>query len=201
MFNPKAPDLHSPQQETHHTNELSNGMDKYAHENHASNPSTTPSLTATASPSAAAYVQTPIAVIGVSCRLPGHITTPKHFWDFMMASRVASNEPPETRFSLAGHYDGSHKPYTMKTPGAMFMDADPSDFDAGFFGVNHMDASSMDPQQRQLMEVAYECLENAGIPLEKLAGARVGCLVGANTVGTLNTQYTMGDIGLTVCAT
>ncbi|ROV86996.1 hypothetical protein VMCG_10817 [Cytospora schulzeri] len=108
--------------------------------------------------------------------------TPKHFWDFMMASRVASNEPPETRFSLAGHYDGSHKPYTMKTPGAMFMNTDPSDFDAGFFGVNHMDASSMDPQQRQLMEVAYECLENAGIPLETLVGARVGCIVGANTV-------------------
>ncbi|KAH8203671.1 hypothetical protein TruAng_002201 [Truncatella angustata] len=100
-----------------------------------------------------------------------------------MSSNVASNEPPATRFHLAGHYDASHKPYTMKTPGAMFMEeVNPADFDAGFFGVNHMDASSMDPQQRQLMEVAYECLESAGIPVESLAGARVGCIIGANTV-------------------
>lgn len=115
--------------------------------------------------------------------------TPKNFWDFIMASQVASTTPPESRFSLPGHYDGSQKPYTMKTPGAMFMDVDPSDFDAGFFGINHMDASSMDPQQRQLLEVAHECLENAGIPLETLHGARVGCLVGANTVGMLHIHH------------
>ncbi|KAH7304433.1 beta-ketoacyl synthase [Stachybotrys elegans] len=65
----------------------------------------------------------------------------------------------------------------------MFMeDVDPAVFDASFFSINYADASSMDPQQRNLMEVAYECLEIAGIPIEKLSGRRVGCLVGANTV-------------------
>lgn len=180
-----APDLlHSDHHEANHEQGTSNGVENELHENKASSSSITSPLAVTAHQSAGGYKQSPIAVIGMSCRLPGHIKTPKHFWDFMMSSRVASNTPPESRFNLAGHYDGSQKPYTMKTPGAMFMDVDPSDFDAGFFGVNHMDASSMDPQQRQLMEVAYECLENAGIPIEKLNGARVGCLVGANTVGT-----------------
>ncbi|KAI0883761.1 reducing type I polyketide synthase [Annulohypoxylon maeteangense] len=127
-------------------------------------------------------IQEPIAIIGMACRLPGHCSTDKQFWDFMMEEGVAKNEPPETRFRLAGHYDGSQKPYTMKTPGAMFMeDVDPADFDAQFFNVNHAEASSMDPQHRNLLEVTYECLENAGIPLEKLSGQRVGCVVGTNS--------------------
>ncbi|KAK8108104.1 uncharacterized protein PG998_010117 [Apiospora kogelbergensis] len=171
-----------PNGERHLGSWLSNGAQNHPQVDHEAAPGAAPTASTAGNPSAPGYVQTPIAVIGMSCRLPGRIMTPKNFWDFMMASRVASTTPPESRFSLPGHYDGSQKPYTMKTPGAMFMDVDPSDFDAGFFGINHMDASSMDPQQRQLLEVAYECLENAGIPLETLHGARVGCLVGANTV-------------------
>ncbi|KAK6220535.1 hypothetical protein LQW54_001980 [Pestalotiopsis sp. IQ-011] len=65
----------------------------------------------------------------------------------------------------------------MKTPGAMFMeDVDPAAFDAQFFQVNSSDACSMDPQQRVFMEVAYECLENAGIPKGKVEGTRLGCI-------------------------
>ncbi|KAI5862010.1 reducing type I polyketide synthase [Durotheca rogersii] len=119
----------------------------------------------------------------MACRLPGHCHTPKALWDFMKAGGIAKNDVPKSRFSLDGHYDGSKKPYTMKTPGGMFLeDVDPADFDAQFFNINHMDASSMDPQQRNLMEVAYECLENAGVPIESLSGKRVGCLVGASAV-------------------
>lgn len=43
----------------------------------------------------------------------------------------------------------------------------------------------MDPQQRQLLEVTYECLENSGIPLEKIRGTRAGCVVANNAVGEL----------------
>lgn len=136
------------------------------------------------------YIQAPIAIVGMACRLPGHCQTPQHLWDFMMQEGVATNEPPESRFNLSGHYDGSQKPYTMKTRGAMFMeDVDPSDFDAQFFNVNYSDACSMDPQQRVLMEVAYECLETAGIPIESLRGKRVGCIVGASATGEIPLSY------------
>ncbi|KAI1747185.1 reducing type I polyketide synthase [Xylaria castorea] len=129
------------------------------------------------------HVQTPIAIIGMACRLPGRCSTPNDFWDFMMHGGVASNEPPQNRFNLSGHFDSSAKPQTMKTPGAMFMEfVDPAEFDAQFFNINDSDAIAMDPQQRNLMEVTYECLENAGIPIEKLSGQRVGCLVGASAV-------------------
>ncbi|KAI0502950.1 reducing type I polyketide synthase [Xylaria bambusicola] len=129
------------------------------------------------------FVQTPIAIVGMACRLPGRCATPDDFWNFMMKGGVAANTPPPNRFNLAGHFDASRKPQTMKTPGAMFMeDVDPADFDAQFFSINNSDAIAMDPQQRNLMEVTYECLENAGMPMEKLSGKRVGCLVGASAV-------------------
>ncbi|KAJ3569536.1 hypothetical protein NPX13_g6050 [Xylaria arbuscula] len=129
------------------------------------------------------FVQTPIAIIGMACRLPGKCANPKDFWHFMLRNGVASNTPPPNRFNLAGHFDGSRKPQTMKTPGAMFMEeVDPADFDAQFFNINHSDAIAMDPQQRNLMEVTYECLENSGIPMERLSGQRIGCLVGASAV-------------------
>ncbi|ETS73451.1 hypothetical protein PFICI_15056 [Pestalotiopsis fici W106-1] len=125
----------------------------------------------------------PIAIIGMACRLPGHSMSPRDLWEFLKDGKVADITPPANRFRLQGHHDGSQKPYTMKTPGAMFMeDVDPAAFDAQFFQINASEASSMDPQQRVLMEVAYECLENAGIPKEQIDGTRMGCIVGASAV-------------------
>jgi acyl transferase domain-containing protein len=105
-------------------------------------------------------------------------------WEFISDGKVADTKPPASRFEIQGHYDGSQKPETMKTPGGMFIeDFDTADFDAQFLNINHADASSMDPQQRILLEVSYECLENSGIPKEQLESKRVGCIVGASAVG------------------
>lgn len=84
---------------------------------------------------------------------------------------------------MKGHYDGSTKAGTMRPPGGMFIDADPADFDAPFFGISKVDAIAMDPQQRQILEVVYEGLENAGITLQDLDGAPYACLVGSYAVG------------------
>lgn len=136
---------------------------------------------ATSKPSS---TQDAIAVVGMGCRLPGNSNTPDALWDFIERGSVAHNEPPKTRFNLRAHFDKSRKPHTMRSPGGMFLEnIDPKDFDAGFFNTSRVDAIAMDPQQRQLLEVVYECLENAGIPLEKLDGAAVGCFVGSYSVG------------------
>jgi acyl transferase domain-containing protein len=130
------------------------------------------------------YRQDPIAVVGLSNRLPGHSNTPTKLWEFLERGGVAENTPPKSRFSLDGHYDGSLKPHTIKTPGAMFLeDMDPAEFDAAFFNISRTDAISMDPQQRMLLEVVYEGLENAGISLEKISGDAFGCFVGSYAVG------------------
>ncbi|KAJ8114821.1 hypothetical protein ONZ43_g4810 [Nemania bipapillata] len=126
---------------------------------------------------------TAIAVVGMACRLPGGCESPKDLWEFIVNGGIASNQPPASRFNLDGHYDGSLKPLTMKTPGGMFMDkVDPADFDAAFFSIDFAGACSMDPQQRLLMEVAFECLESAGIPKEKMSGENIGCIIGASAV-------------------
>jgi len=123
------------------------------------------------------YVQDPIAIVGFACRLPGNCNTPKEFWDFLERGGIASLLPPETRFSLETHHDGSKKPGTMASPGGMFINADPRDIDAPFFKLSKAEAVSMDPQQRQLLEVVYEGLENSGITMEELNNEPIGCFV------------------------
>jgi acyl transferase domain-containing protein len=135
------------------------------------------------------YVQEPIAVVGIGCRLPGNSNSPKALWEFLERGGIAENRPPETRFNIDTHHDGSKKPNTMRSPGGMFLESiDPKKFDAAFFGISKGDAIAMDPQQRQLLEVVYECLENAGIPLEKVDGEAIGCFVGSYAVDYADMQ-------------
>jgi len=134
---------------------------------------------------AASQTQVPLAVIGMSCRLPGQSNSPSSLWEFIERGGIASNAVPSTRFDLNTHYVGSPKPNTMRSPGGMYLESiDPRDFDAPFFNISREDAIAMDPQQRQLLEVVYEGLENAGITLESLDGAPVACFVASFTCGT-----------------
>lgn len=130
------------------------------------------------------FIQEPIAVIGFACRLPGQNTSPRALWNFLQRGGIASNRVPESRFNVKGHHDGSKKPGTMRPPGGMFLeDVDLEKFDASFFEISRAEAVSMDPNQRQLLEVIYEGLENAGIPLESIDGAPVGCFIGSYAAG------------------
>ncbi|KAE8146743.1 ketoacyl-synt-domain-containing protein [Aspergillus avenaceus] len=124
--------------------------------------------------------RTPIAVVGMACRLPGENNSPHDLWQFLLKEKRAGNEVPSSRFSQDTHHDGSRKPKTTRSPGGMFLESiDLETFDAGFFNISPAEAPSMDPQQRQLLEVVYECLENAGIPMKQWDGASVGCFVGS----------------------
>ena len=135
-------------------------------------------------PKKTAHVQVPVAIIGMACRLPGESDSPHKLWDLLERGGIARNEAPESRFNLRTHHDGSKKPKTMRSPGGMFLEnVDPRNFDAQFFGISRTDAIAMDPQQRQLLEVVYECLENAGVSIEMLDGADVACFVGSYAVG------------------
>ncbi|KAK7955014.1 polyketide synthase [Apiospora saccharicola] len=146
------------------SHEISNGINGHA-------PSPTPAT------------QTPVAVVGLACRLPGKSNSPEALWKFLLDGGVADPTPPEHRYNFSTHYDGSQRPGTMPSPGGMLLrDVDLTAFDASFFNIGHAEAAVMDPQQRQLLEVTYECLENSGVPLEKLRGTRAGCVVANNAV-------------------
>lgn len=143
----------------------------------------------------AQYLQDPIAVVGFACRLPGDCNTPTALWDFLERGGCADVTPPNSRFRLKGHHDGSRKPKTMVCPGGMFLEnIDPRDFDASFFKLSKMEAISMDPQQRQLLEVVYEGLENAGIPLKALDGRRFGCFAASYASGIASRRASQSSV-------
>jgi acyl transferase domain-containing protein len=123
----------------------------------------------------------PIAIVSAACRLPGHVSNPHKLWELLQSGGTAvSNEVPKSRFSSEGHFDGSGRPGTMKALSGMFIeDIDPAAFDASFFNLTRADAIAMEPQQRQLLEVVYECFENGGIPIEEVSGKQIGCYVGS----------------------
>lgn len=135
--------------------------------------------------------QEPLAVVGLACRLPGGSSSPEKLWDFLEEGKVASNEVPPSRFNFAGHWDGSHKPGTMRPKGGMFLsekDVDLSAFDASFFEVAGTEAIATDPNQRQMLEIVYEGLESAGIPLERINGTSTACFVSSFAVDYLDIQ-------------
>ncbi|TYK78990.1 hypothetical protein E0F50_09905, partial [Streptococcus pyogenes] len=61
-------------------------------------------------------------------------------------------------------------------------------FDAAFFSISPREAATLDPQQRLLAEVAWESLEDAGLPADKLAGSPTGVYVGGFMLDSMLTH-------------
>ncbi|KAI0401620.1 reducing type I polyketide synthase 10 [Xylaria palmicola] len=125
----------------------------------------------------------PIAICGLACHLPGKSDSPRAFWDLISQGRTGQCEVPKSRFNVDAFYhpDGD-RPGSIVTRGGYFIDKDVREFENSFFGINNLEALYMDPQQRQLLEAVFECLENAGVPLEKASGSNTGVYVGNFTV-------------------
>ena len=100
-----------------------------------------------------------VAIVGLACRFPG-ASNPQEFWDLLREGRSAVVPSPRLPGIEAG-----------------FLPA-VEDFDAEFFGISASEAQTMDPQQRLLLEVAWEALENAGLPPQQLAGQRGSVFIG-----------------------
>jgi len=120
-----------------------------------------------------------IAIIGMSCRLPGSVSTPDEFWELLARSRTGYTEIPDSRFSAKRHFHPNPgKSGSTNARGGNFLTHDLTAFDAPFFGFTQQEAISLDPQQRLLLECTFEALESAGIPKHEVVGKDVGCFVG-----------------------
>ncbi|MGW2635307.1 type I polyketide synthase, partial [Streptomyces chattanoogensis] len=128
--------------------------------------------------------QEPIAIVGMSCRLPGGVRSPEEFWELLKDGRDGISTFPTDRGwdldLLAGDGSGS-----SATAEGGFIDA--ALFDAGFFGISPREAVTMDPQQRILLESSWEALERAGIDPESLRGTETGVFVGTSGIDYINT--------------
>ncbi|CAM9794666.1 unnamed protein product, partial [Phaeothamnion confervicola] len=130
-----------------------------------------------------------VSVVGWSCRLPG-ANSPTELWSLLSEGRCAISRVPSDRFSLEkyGHPRRQErgKSYTWA---AGVLD-DIWGFDPTVFGISPREAEQMDPQQRIMLQLAWEALEDAGIRPSSLAGKEVGVYVGASM-----TEYAHGLYG------
>ncbi|KAM7203160.1 putative polyketide synthase protein [Naviculisporaceae sp. PSN 640] len=123
---------------------------------------------------------TPIAIIGMSCRLPGDATSPERLWKLCAEGRSAWSEIPSDRFNKEAFYHpSSDKRTTTHVRGGHFLQEDIGLFDATFFNMTPEVAATMDPQCRLQLESVYEAFESAGITLEKIAGSETAVYAGA----------------------
>ncbi len=123
----------------------------------------------------------PIAIVGVGLRLPGGVRDLTTLWRTLIAGTDTISPVPEDRWPMAGYYDPEmSQPGTSYVREAGFLD-DVAGFDAGFFGINPLEAEAMDPQQRLLLETSWEALETAGIVPERLVGSKTGVFVGTTS--------------------
>ncbi|KZM21666.1 uncharacterized protein EKO05_0000979 [Ascochyta rabiei] len=121
----------------------------------------------------------PIAIIGMSCRLPGSVSTPDEFWELLARSRTGFSKIPSSRFSDKRFFHSNPgKSGATNARGGNFLTQDLAAFDAPFFGFTQQEAISLDPQQRLLLECTFEALESAGIPKHNVVGTDVGVFVG-----------------------
>lgn len=113
----------------------------------------------------------PIAVVGVGLRLPGGIDDLDGYWDALAAGRDMVRPIPQHRKEpFAAEWD------KLPQRGG-FLD-EVLGFDAAFFGISPREARHLDPQQRLLLEVAWEAVENAGMPAGRLSGSQTGMYLG-----------------------
>ena len=140
-----------------------------------------PRLAAGSAPALRSVSATPgthdVAIVGIAAKYPGAENV-EQMWNLLVEGRDAITEPPLGRWSeYAADEVMSKRMAEQQLLGGYLEDL--ASFDAEFFGLSPLEAVNIDPQQRLMLELSWEALENAGIPANTLRGKSVGVFVGS----------------------
>ncbi|MCJ1400472.1 Atrochrysone carboxylic acid synthase Agnpks1 [Xylographa trunciseda] len=147
--------------------------------------------------------QSKIAIVGMSCRMPGGATDTEKFWKLLESGLDVHKKIPADRFDVESHYDPAGKRVNAShTPYGCFID-EPGLFDAPFFNMSPREAQQTDPMQRLALVTAYEALERAGYVANRTAATdlhRIGTFYGqasddyreVNTAQEISTYFIPG---------
>ncbi len=120
-----------------------------------------------------------IAVVAMACRFPGGADTPDAYWNLLAQGRDVVTPVPPDRFDAEAYYDRDPQARGKAvTRWGGFLDRTDA-FDPLFFGISPREAVEMDPQQRLVLELAWEAFEAAGVPKPALRDRAVGVFIGA----------------------
>jgi polyketide synthase 5 len=129
-------------------------------------------------PSKSATPVTPVAVIGVGCRLPGGIDSPEQLWEALLRGDDLVTEVPGDRWDVDDYYDPEPGvPGRSVSKWGSFLD-DVYGFDLEFFGFGEREATELDPQHRIVLETSWEAMEHAGLTKEAIADTLTGVFLG-----------------------
>lgn len=129
-----------------------------------------------------------VEVVGRSCRLPGAKSV-LDFWRLLTARECSVTRVPEERFAQSWYFNPRRgEPGKAYTFAAGVID-DIWGFDPGVFSITPREARQMDPQQRLVLQLAWEALEDAGVPPSSLARRNIGVYMGASSMDHSNRQY------------
>ena len=136
---------------------------------------------------------TAIAVVGIGCRLPGHIDSPDALWGVLLAGTGLVTEIPQQRWDADDYYEPAVTGRSVSRWGAFLED--PSGFDHRFFGIGEPEACAMDPQHRLLLEVTWEAAEHSGRDPRCLFGTDVGVFFGLSHQDYMQVTRDAGAMG------
>jgi acyl transferase domain-containing protein len=120
----------------------------------------------------------PIAICGMALRLPGGVHDTESFWELLYNKKSGKCVVPKDRYNVDAWYRPGKLGHVVSKYGYFLEDIDLASTDLSFWSMTKQEVENLDPQQRLVLEVVYECLQNAGQIPNELRGRKIGVYMG-----------------------